>query len=155
MLFIEYGYLVNLPIYEERPGGRNWAATIKADPKAPAGLQRQFWPRGRGGFYYQIPDWVKPPSPVEFGADWLNPSSMMSTAQDPISMAAAGQALYEAPARQRNRWYGVVTGLTSTQLTLQQAKNGLEAVRLSRRVLDTVYTQPKRRRWISLDHEEK
>jgi hypothetical protein len=71
---IEAGALVEVLAYEEHRRGRNWLATIAEDPRAPGGLRREFWERGRGRFYYIIPRKLGIPCAVEFGADYYTGS---------------------------------------------------------------------------------
>jgi hypothetical protein len=106
-LEVELEALVEVPVWESHRRGRNWAATISPDPRAPGGLARDFWPKARGRYYYLVPA-LEPPVPVEFGADYYSGSGH----------------LYR-----RSRWYGVVLAATPDRLYLEPAASALKAVR--------------------------
>ncbi|MFW6156940.1 MAG: hypothetical protein ACOC7J_06455, partial [Armatimonadota bacterium] len=69
-LAVEEGALTEVPIYEGHRRGKNWFARIAKDPTAPGGLSREFADRAKGRYYYVIPEWATPGTPVEFGADY-------------------------------------------------------------------------------------
>jgi len=50
--------------------GRNWVATVKFDPAAPNGLNREFWKRGSGSFA-AVPVALEVGAVVEFAGDYF------------------------------------------------------------------------------------
>jgi hypothetical protein len=105
-LRVEYGALLEVPCYESHKRGRNWAATISIDPKSPGGIGRTFWKRAHGEFYYLIPADLRPPVPVEFGADYYTVSGR----------------------KKPHRVYGVILSISQDTLTLEICQSAREAV---------------------------
>lgn len=106
-LRVEHGALLDCPVWESHPRGRNWWAEISIDPRAPGGLRRRFWARARGEYCYLVPQDIDPPVPVEVGADY-----------------------YTGRGRKRPcRWYGVVVTATATHLTLKECPDARSAIR--------------------------
>ncbi len=52
---IQHGALMDAPVYQTHSRGKNWFATIKPNPTAPAGLDRKFHEKGKGDYYYLLP----------------------------------------------------------------------------------------------------
>jgi hypothetical protein len=71
---IENGAFVEALEWCAHRRGKNWLAFISEDPRAPGGLKRVFWERGRGRFYYIIPRNLECPCPVEWGGDYYTAS---------------------------------------------------------------------------------
>ena len=109
VLKVEHGALLECPVWEAHPRGRNWWAEISLDPRAPSGLARRFWERGRGPYYYIIPRDLTPPVPVEVGADYYTGSGR----------------------KKPSRWYGVVVSVTSASLVLYESDNPRSAIELA------------------------
>jgi hypothetical protein len=105
-LRMEHGALLEVPCYESHSRGRNWAAVICIDPSSPGGIGRTFWKRARGEFYYLIPADLRPPVPVEFGADYYTVSGR----------------------KKPHRVYGVILSISQGALTLQICQSAREAV---------------------------
>ena len=102
--------LTAVPVYEEHHRGRNWCATITADPNAPGGLRREWWNTGRGDFFYILPFDLIAGTAIEFGADYIT--------------------TYDN--RRPNRWYGVVVDIKPTHLAVLQCASALEACRMAK-----------------------
>lgn len=101
--------LVDVPIHEDHHRGRNWCANIESDPHRPGGLDRKFWPKGRGGFFYILPPDVRRGMAIEFGADYY-------TGQD----------------KQRpKRWYGVIVERYKDAIVLIELPTAIEATMLA------------------------
>jgi len=77
-LEIELGALVDVPVYCSHKRGRNWAATVKPDPRSPGGLARKFWQRAYGHYFYMIPKDLQVGDVVEFGGDYYTSSGRRS-----------------------------------------------------------------------------
>jgi hypothetical protein len=73
-LEIELGALTDVPVYCSHKRGRNWAATVKPDPRSPGGLAREFWQRARGSYFYMVPKNLQAGDVVEFGGDYYTTS---------------------------------------------------------------------------------
>lgn len=101
--------LLEVPIYEEHRRGSNWCAVIDIDGTAPGGLSRRWLPRGKGACFHLIESVVLF-DPIEFGADYTT---------------GTGRKRF-------NRWYGVVVAKTEDFLLVEQAKDGVAAVLLSK-----------------------
>jgi hypothetical protein len=99
------GCVVEPPVYCEHRRGRNWAATVAADPKIAGGVVRSFWQRGSGDLLYVVPPDLQVNDVVEFGADYISTT----------------------PRRHPERWYGVVVSVVPSCLALQQAKSFIAA----------------------------
>jgi hypothetical protein len=67
---VESGAFVEALEWCNHRRGKNWLASISEDPRAPGGLKRVFWERGRGRFYYIIPRQLDLPLPMEWGGDY-------------------------------------------------------------------------------------
>jgi hypothetical protein len=104
--------LVDVPIFEQHQRGRNWCANIESNPRVAGGLDRKFWSKARGEFYYIIPPDVRVGMAIEFGADYY-------TGQD----------------RQRpKRWYGVIVERYKDALVLLETPTAIEATMLAYQV---------------------
>ena len=98
--------LVDVPVWSDRARDRKWAATVTPNPNAPGGMNRKFWKTGRGDlFRYIVPEDLDLYDVVEFAAD---------------NVAWSGN-------RSPNRIYGIVVGLTVTQLSLCEVASPVEA----------------------------
>ena len=73
-LAIELGALTECPVFETHKRGKNWAATLHPDPLSPGGLQRIFWRKAFGKFFYMVPENLFKDDFVEFGADYYTGS---------------------------------------------------------------------------------
>jgi hypothetical protein len=103
---IEDGALIEVPCWENHNRGKNWMATIAADPKSPGGLARSFAEKAKGDSYYLVPNGLLPGMPIEFGSDYYTGS---------------GRA-------QRSRWYGYVVSISPERLILHRCKTGKAAI---------------------------
>jgi hypothetical protein len=105
---MEHGALVGAPVWEKHKRGKNWWARISIDPQAPGGLARDFAEKARGeGYSYIVPQWAKPGTPVEFGADYYSGRGRKYT----------------------SRWYGYIEQVSADALVLVQCETAREAVR--------------------------
>ena len=104
---IEDNALIDAPIFCYHKRGKNWLASIKPNPKAPGGLERVFWERGRGPYFYIIPENLKLPVAVEFGADYYTGS---------------GRKIPE-------RLYGVIVKIEDDKIILEKYKTATQAIK--------------------------
>lgn len=106
---IEDGAMVEAPVYETHPRGKNWMATIEADPAAPGGLARAFVKSGRGRYLYIVgPEVVG--KAVEIAADYTS---------------SGGK-------RHPKRWYGVVRSVTDSEIAIEHYATDAEAIKAAR-----------------------
>ena len=106
---IEDGAMVEAPIYEAHSRGKNWMATIEADPAAPGGLAREFIRNGRGRYLYIVgPEVVG--KAVEIAADYTS---------------SGGK-------RHPKRWYGVVRNVTDREIVIDRHETSEQAIRAAR-----------------------
>ena len=64
---LELGALTEVPVWESHERGTNFAATLTGlNPSSPGGLDRVFWKRAKGGYFYLVPDGLQPGALVEF-----------------------------------------------------------------------------------------
>jgi hypothetical protein len=103
---VESGAFVEALEWCNHKRGKNWLATISEDPRAPGGLRRQFWERGRGRFYYIIPRNLEIPCPVEWGGDYYTSRGH----KDP------------------RRVYAVLVEITETEATFEVCRSPREAI---------------------------
>lgn len=103
------GALTEVPAWESHARGKNWLAVIRADPKAPNGLDRRFMDRAHGAYYYMVAG-LKPGDTVEFGADYYS---------------GGGNP-------RRTRVYGVVVAVTDNELQLSVTKTAPAALALAK-----------------------
>jgi hypothetical protein len=108
-LEIEDGALAEVPpnCWESHTRGKNWCATITADPSAPAGLARDFWVKAKGSSYYHVPADLKTGDAVEFGADYYSARGNPS----------------------RKRWYGYIVRVEPNMVVLVQCAGGKTAIK--------------------------
>ena len=107
---VEYGALVEVPCWEKHHRGKNWAAIIEPDPRAPGGLKRVFLEKAHGSRYFYMVDGLEPGQAVEFGADYYT---------------GGGNKVV-------NRAYALVAGMSSEYVELalfDSAKEALQAAR--------------------------
>ena len=106
---IEDGAMVEAPVYETHQRGKNWMATIEADPAAPGGLAREFVKSGRGRYLYIVgPEVVG--KAVEIAADYTS---------------SGGK-------RHPKRWYGVVRSVTDSEITIEECETSAAAIAAAR-----------------------
>ena len=108
-LKVENKALLDSPVWESHKRGRNWFAVIKLNPKAPNGIERKFFPKAHGEYYYIITEEAKPGVPVEFGADYYTNAGHLNPC----------------------RWYGVITEVTPDYIELIPCKSAREACKLA------------------------
>lgn len=101
----ENGALTEVPVWERHKRGRNWAAVIAKDPRAPGGLARAFLPRAHGEYFYMV-EGLRPGVAVEFGADYYTTSGR----------------------KQSDRWYGAVVEVRADAVVVEPASSGRAAV---------------------------
>lgn len=107
-LKISHGALTEVPKWENHARGKNWWAKIAIDPTAPGGLKRVFANKARGDdFFYLVPDWCKPGTPVEFAGDYIS---------------GGGK-------RSRDRMWGVITEVHSDRIALLPSRGPKRAVK--------------------------
>lgn len=106
---VEDGAMVEAPVYEAHKRGKNWMATITADPAAPGGLARTFVKTGRGRYYY-IVDASLVGKAVEIAGDYIS---------------GGGN-------RSRNRWYGVVRSVTDSAISIERCAGSRAAILAAR-----------------------
>ena len=107
-LNISHGALTDSPKWENHRRGKNWWAKIDIDPTAPGGLKRYFASKARGSdFFYLVPDWCKPGTPVEFAGDYIS---------------GGGR-------RSQDRMWGVIIEVHSDHLVLMPSKTAKTAVK--------------------------
>ncbi len=104
------GTLIERPIEESHTRGRNWVARVCYNPVIAGGIERFWFNRGAG----KIPAWIIPTGlqvhdVVEFGADYVRGEGF----RDP------------------SRWYGVVTQISPTALTLEPCKDAVSAFKMA------------------------
>jgi hypothetical protein len=106
---VEDGAMVEAPVYESHARGKNWMATIEADPAAPGGLAREFIRNGRGRYLYIVgPEVVG--KAVEIAADYTS---------------SGGK-------RHPKRWYGVVRNMTDREIVIDRHETPEQAIRAAR-----------------------
>jgi hypothetical protein len=106
---VEDGAMVEAPVYESHARGKNWMATIEADPAAPGGLAREFIRNGRGRYLYIVgPEVVG--KAVEIAADYTS---------------SGGK-------RHPKRWYGVVRNVTDSEIVIDGFATADEAIKAAR-----------------------
>lgn len=106
---VEDGAMVEAPVYESHARGKNWMATIEADPAAPGGLAREFVKKGRGRYFYIVgPEVVG--KAVEIAADYTS---------------SGGK-------RHPKRWYGVVRNVTDSEIVIDGFATADEAIKAAR-----------------------
>lgn len=105
---IEDGALTNVPAgcWESHKRGKNWLATIAADPTAPGGLARRFWDRAKGDSFYIVAGEVAAGDAVEFGADYYSGGGRPS----------------------RKRWYGHVVRVSGEAMVVHEASTAKAAI---------------------------
>lgn len=123
---IEDGAMVEAPVYEAHRRGKNWMATIEADPAAPGGLAREFVKTGRGRYYY-IVDASLVGKAIEIAGDYIS---------------GGGN-------RSRKRWYGVVRSVTDSEITIEQYETSAEAIRAARAGPDVEALEEERARLVA------
>ena len=102
---IEDGAMVNCPCWESHSRGKNWCATISADPSKPGGLDRDFFAKAKGDSFYLVSETLAPGTPLEFGADY-----------------------YSGRGRKNSkRWYGFVVVHTPEYLLVRESNTGKAA----------------------------
>jgi len=115
-LKVELGALTEVPCFCHHERGKNWCAEISRDPDSPGGLSRDWWRRGKGEFYYKLPQDVKTGVPIEFGGDYYT---------------GGGK-----PRRER-RWF-VLTKVEPHQITLEEYATPIKAIKAAE-----VFNTPK------------
>lgn len=104
---VAHGVLAEVPLWSDRPDSTNWAATITGLSRdASGGYTREFWyttftaptPEKPACGYYFIPYYLGSGHPVVFAGDEVDP----------------------AGSPYRRRWYGLVTAVTDSTVTLAQ-----------------------------------
>lgn len=118
--------MVEAPVYETHQRGKNWMATIAADPAAPGGLAREFVKNGRGRYYY-IVDASLVGKAVEIAGDYTTGSG----------------------SRRRTRWYGVVRSISDTEIAIEQYETSAEAIKAARAGPDTAALEEERARLVA------
>lgn len=100
--------LRDAPVFAEKFGAKNWFAKIERDDDSPGGVKRTFSNQVRDSreSFYKLPRWCKEGVAVEFGADVVT---------------AAKKRLF-------NRWYGVVTSVSSDKLVISEAQSKDDAL---------------------------
>lgn len=100
------GGLLAVPVWDNAPRAKNWAAIIEIDGTAPGGLRRFWFNRGNGPVIYIIPPQLAVGDAVEFGADQVRYSGR----RDP------------------ERWYGVVREIAKTYVLIQPYPDAARAL---------------------------
>lgn len=105
---IEDGALAQIPggMWESHSRGKNWLATITADPKSAGGLAREFADKAKGELFYILPS-LSAGQAVEFGADYYSGRGRKSA----------------------KRWYGYVVRIDAERIVLHECKDGKAAIR--------------------------
>ena len=106
-LTVAGGALMEVPVWDESRRAKNWAAVVGVDPAMPGGLSRRWLPKGRGICFFVI-EQVAVLDVIEFAGD---------------RTAWSGNTV-------QNRWYGIVIGITQTELALRRCKDAKEALML-------------------------
>lgn len=106
---VEDGAMVEAPVYESHARGKNWMATIEADPAAPGGLAREFVKNGRGRYFYLVNASLIGKA-VEIAADYTS---------------SGGK-------RHPKRWYGVVRNVTDSEIVIDGFATADEAIKAAR-----------------------
>ena len=106
---VQDGALVKAPVWEDHKRGKNWAAVISKDPRAPGGLARVFVERARGSYLYMV-DGLVVGQPVEFGADYYSTRGNLS----------------------RRRWYGVVRAVGNDAIEFEEFPTPAKAIAASK-----------------------
>jgi hypothetical protein len=123
---IEDGAMVEAPVYETHQRGKNWMATIEADPAAPGGLAREFVKSGRGRYLYIVgPEVVG--KAVEIAADYTS---------------SGGK-------RRPKRWYGVVRSVTDSEITIEECETSAAAIAAARTGPDRAALEEERARLLA------
>lgn len=123
---IEDGAMVEAPIYEAHSRGKNWMATIEADPAAPGGLAREFVKSGRGRYLYIVgPEAVG--KAVEIAADYTS---------------SGGK-------RRPKRWYGVVRNVTDAEIAIEHYETSAQAIAAARAGPDRAALEEERARLLA------
>ena len=123
---IEDGAMVEAPVYETHQRGKNWMATIEADPAAPGGLAREFVKSGRGRYLYIVgPEIVG--KAVEIAADYTS---------------SGGK-------RHPKRWYGVVRSVTGSEITIEECETSAAAIAAARTGPDRAALEEERARLVA------
>lgn len=118
--------MVEAPVYETHKRGKNWMATIEADPAAPGGLAREFIRNGRGRYLYIVgPEVVG--KAVEIAADYTS---------------SGGK-------RHPKRWYGVVRNVTGSEITIEEYETSAAAIAAARTGPDRVALEEERARLLA------
>jgi hypothetical protein len=115
---VEQGAMVEVPLYESHKRGKNWAAVVTKDPKAPGGLNRNFLKRAYGKYYYFV-DSLKVGDVVEFGADYYTSSGR----------------------KDANRKYAVVIAVTTDVVELEEFANADEAFEYAKKLQERDTTE--------------
>jgi len=102
---VESGAMTEVPCWEPHSRGKNWAAVIEADPKAPGGLKRTFLKKAHGDYFYLI-DGLVPGQAIEFGADYYSSSGRKNA----------------------KRVYGLVTAVTQEFIEIAEYASHREAL---------------------------
>lgn len=107
-LKVEEEALTQVPsgMWDARTRGKNWMAIIGISPSSPGGLSRDFIERGKGDYYYILPEF-SPGQAIEFGADYYTGSGKKVS----------------------NRWHGFVVRQESDALVLRRVGDGKTAVK--------------------------
>ena len=116
---IAFGALAECPIYETHNRGKNWLAKISVDPTVPGGFAREFARRAHGDFFYMIPSWAVPGTPIEFGADYYS---------------ARG-------AKKACRFYGVIETITPDVLTVEECNTGKDACAKALKIVRKTFSE--------------
>jgi hypothetical protein len=106
---VEDGAMIEAPVYETHARGKNWMATIEADPAAPGGLAREFVKNGRGRYLYLVGASLIGKA-VEIAADYTS---------------SGGK-------RHPKRWYGVVRNVTDSEISIEGFATADEAIKAAR-----------------------
>ncbi len=105
-LSVSDGHLTTVPMRAEGRGARNWCARIRLEPRQRGGIARAFLERSAtDGYYYRSAD-LPVGAAIEFGADRLSRG-----------------------ARDRQRFYGVVTENSDAMVRLESYLTAQEACR--------------------------
>lgn len=100
------GGLLGVPIWDDSPRAKNWAAIIEVEATAPGGLRRFWFNRGNGPVFYILPPQLEVGDAVEFGADYVRTSGR----------------------RDATRWYGVVREIAKAYVLIQPYPDAASAL---------------------------
>jgi hypothetical protein len=96
-----------VPYYIPYENGRSWIATVEAeDPNQAGGIVRSFWSRGKGKYYYVVPDNIQVGTAIEVAADTTRKGSKSD----------------------KRRWYGFVVRVSELELVVRQSMDAAEAL---------------------------